>query len=266
MAGQIRELPKVSVVTINLNMRDDLEATIKSVIGQTYSNLEYLVIDGASTDGSVEVIRGHANRIHRWVSEPDLGLYDAMNKGTREASGEWVIFMNAGDEFYDSSAIADVFREIHSDADLIYGHSVRRYAREKVERVVRAELPGVLGLRMNCSHQSLFSRRSILMERPFSVGLMAADYEFLVRMHVEGKRFKMVDRVVGININGGISDRKRLRSLSERGRIATRYGLMTPLGALSYAGMASRAVIGPYIKFVLPRPVTGWLLRHKKFD
>jgi hypothetical protein len=119
---------------------------------------------------------------------------------------------------------------------------------------------------MNCSHQSLFTRRSILSTSPFSLGMMAADYEFLVRMHVEGARFKMVDHTIGVNVNGGVSDRERLRSLGQRRRIAAKYGLMTPWRFLSYAGMAGRAVLGPYLKCMLPLPVTGWLLRHRTFD
>lgn len=260
------EKPKVSVVTINLNMRAELEDTIKSVVAQTYPNLEYLIIDGGSRDGSVETIQRYADAIHYWVSERDAGLYDAMNKGARAAKGDWVIFMNAGDTFADATAVADMFSQDYRDAELLYGHSKRRYVKEGVERLARAEAPSVLPLRMNCSHQSLFTRRRLLAEHPFSIDLMAADYEFLVRMYVAGKNFQMVDRVVGVNANGGVSDRKRMQSLSQRGRIAARYGLMTPRRALSYAGMAARAVIGPYMKRILPRSVTAWVLTNKTFD
>jgi putative colanic acid biosynthesis glycosyltransferase len=266
MRAEKTEFPKISIVTVNLNMHDGLEATFTSVAAQTYPNVEYLVIDGGSTDGSVDAIRENASRIDYWVSETDDGLYDAMNKGVRAASGEWIIFMNAGDHFHHENAVAKVFQEAHSDADLVYGHSMRWYAREQVGRLVRAESPAVLPLRMNCSHQSLFTRRSVLLAKPFSLGLMAADYEFLVRVYVEGGRFKMVDHTIGVNVNGGISDRKRLRSLGQRRRVAVKYGLMTPGHALSYACMASRAVLGPWLKLMLPVPLTGWLLRHRTFD
>jgi putative colanic acid biosynthesis glycosyltransferase len=255
--------PKISVVTINLNMRDGLKGTIESVIAQDYPNLEYLVIDGGSQDGSTDLIREYADGIDYWVSEPDRGLYDAMNKGARAATGEWVIYMNAGDRFHDEKAVSDVFRDPHLDADLVYGHALISYEREQVKRLVLAQSPSVLPLRMNCSHQSLFTRCGIVLGSPFSLGLMAADYEFLVRMHVEGKRFKMVDRIIGVNANRGMSDRRRLRSLSQRCRIAVRYRLMTPRRALCYAGMAVKAVLGLWIKRVLPRPLTGWILRHK---
>ena len=255
--------PTISVVTINRNMREGLETTLKSVIAQTYENLEFLVIDGGSDDGSAELIRRFASEIDYWVSEPDGGIYDAMNKGVRAATGEWVIFMNAGDRFHDNGAVADVFGESHSDADLVYGHSVCWYPREKIERVVPGEPATVLPLRVNCSHQSLFARRSLLAERPFSLDLIASDYEFLVRMYVAGRRFKGIDRVVGVNSNGGISDVRRLRSLTERLKIATGHGLMTPRRALTYFSMSLRAWLGFYLRRALPKKVTAWIMRRR---
>jgi glycosyltransferase involved in cell wall biosynthesis len=254
--------PKVSVVTINRNMSEGLQTTLKSVTAQTYENLEFLVIDGASIDGSTELIRSFASEIDYWVSEPDEGIYDAMNKGVRAATGEWVIFMNAGDRFHDNDAIADVFRQSHADADLVYGHSVCWYPREKIERVVPAEAETVLPLRMNCSHQSLFARRSLLIESPFSLEFIASDYEFLVRMYVEGRRFKEINRIIGVKSTGGISDVRRIRSLSERARIATGHGLMTPRRALSYFSMTLRAGLGFYAKRALPSKITEWIMKR----
>jgi glycosyltransferase involved in cell wall biosynthesis len=253
-------LPTISVVTVNRNMRDDLETTIGSIIGQTYPRVEFLVVDGASTDGSLELIQRNESRIARWISEPDGGIYDAMNKGVRLATGEWLIFMNSGDSFHDRNAIAEVFSESHADADLVYGDSICRYRAEQLDRFVRAESPEVLPLRMNCSHQSLFTRRNLLLERPFSLGLIASDYEFLVRMRVEHRRFKHIDRIVGVNTTGGISDVNRLRSLRERAAIATKHGLMTPGRAVSYFAMSLRAGIGFCLRRALPPGVTAWMM------
>ena len=258
--------PKISVVTVSLNRCSELEGTIKSVLAQSYPNLEYLIIDGGSDDGSVDLIRQSSSRIQYWVSEPDHGIYDAMNKGTRAATGEWIVFMNAGDRFHDDAVVADMFAEPHNDADLVYGHTLLWYAREGVGKFIPAESTAALPLRMNCSHQSLFARRSLLVSIPFSLGLMVADYEFIVRMHKEGRRFKIVDRIVSIYVNGGISDMNRLRSLAQRWRIATRYGLMTLRRSLSYLVMGMRAGPGPYMKRILPRQLTVWILRRKRID
>jgi glycosyltransferase involved in cell wall biosynthesis len=259
-------VPKISVVTVNLNRCSELADTIKSVLAQSYPNIEYLVIDGGSDDGSVELIEQFGPRIHHCVSESDRGIYDAMNKGARAATGEWVIFMNAGDRFHDDTVVADVFAQPHDDADLVYGHTLLWYAHEGVGKFIAAESTAALPLRMNCSHQSLFARRSLLISRPFSLDLMVADYEFIVRMHKENRSFKIVDRIVSVYVNGGISDLNRLRSLAQRWRVSTRYGLMTLGGSLRYAIMALKAGPGPYIKRILPRPLAVWILRRKRMD
>jgi glycosyltransferase involved in cell wall biosynthesis len=244
-------------------MRDGLAATIESVLAQTYPHLEYLIIDGGSVDGSVDLIHRFASRITYWVSEPDRGIYDAMNKGVLAATGEWVIFMNSGDRLHDRNTIADVFSQDHSDVDLVYGHSTNWYASEELEKFKPAESQTTLPLRMNCSHQSLFTRRSLLLEQPFSLDFLAADYEFLVRMYTEGRHFRSVDRIVAVNTTGGVSDVKRLRSLTERAKIAIRHGLMTPRRTISYLRMGLFAILGPHVKRVLPKQVRAWILKRK---
>jgi glycosyltransferase involved in cell wall biosynthesis len=256
--------PKISVVTISLNRRDELEATIKSVLAQSYPNIEYLIIDGGSVDGTAELIKQWGSRIQYWVSEKDGGIYDAMNKGVRVATGEWVIFMNAGDRFHDETVVAEIFAAPHDDTDLVYGHSFVWYEREQIKRFLGAEPPAALALGMNCSHQSLFTRRALLLERPFSVGPMVSDYEFLVRMHLDGRRFKLVDRVVSVWTNGGISDKNRMRSLFQRWEVASRSGLLPRGGSLSYLGKGLRAFVAQYLRRILPQRLIVWILRRRK--
>ena len=99
---------KYSIITINYNNKDGLEKTILSVLGQTCHDYEYIIIDGGSTDGSVDVIKKYANRIDYWVSEPDSGRYPAMNKGINQAKGDYLNFMNSGDTFYSSTVLVDI--------------------------------------------------------------------------------------------------------------------------------------------------------------
>lgn len=111
---------KLSIITINYNNAQWLENTIRSIVSQGYTGFEYIVIDGASTDNSVEIIKKYADKIDYWLSEPDSGVYNAMNKGIEQAKGEYLLFINSGDTLYNNSVLSDVFsKKINSD--LIYG-------------------------------------------------------------------------------------------------------------------------------------------------
>lgn len=255
--------PKISVITVNYQMRDGLARTIRSVAGQTYPALEYLVIDGGSDDGSVDVIRESEGNIAYWVSERDSGLYDAMNKGVRAASGEWVIFMNSDDCFVDDRTIADMFAQDHGDAEIVYGHVLRRYDQHNVVRKFPAEPPSVLPWRMNCSHQSLFARRTLLLAHPFGSNI-SSDYEFLLGAYAEGHRFKCIDRAVSLVSAGGVSDANRLLSIRLRWQALSKLGLTSPMLALGYTYIALRAMAGQYGKRLVGQRLSAWILRHRK--
>jgi putative colanic acid biosynthesis glycosyltransferase len=259
-------LPKISVITINRNMADDLANTIESVLAQAYPNLEYLIIDGQSSDGSVEVIRANAGRIAYWSSERDRSLYDAMNKGVRAATGDWIIFMNSGDRFSDDNVLDDMFAVDHAGHDLVYGHAVWHHPRVGVDTERRAEPPEVLPLRMNCSHQALFTRRELLLEHPFEVDLLVADYAFLVRAWRSGARFYPMDRVVCRASAGGVSDRKRLQSLWQRLHVLFRQRLATPALLMRYAVMMVWEPLAGLVKGALPASAVKVLLRSRHRD
>ena len=116
---------KLSVITVSFNARDVIRQTLASVTGQTYSDLEYIVIDGGSTDGTQAVIGEYTARIARFVSEPDGGIYFGMNKGIAAATGDFVLFLNAGDRFADERVLEDVaaFIGAHPGADAVFGDS-----------------------------------------------------------------------------------------------------------------------------------------------
>lgn len=114
---------KFSIITINFNNRDGLRKTIESVVNQTFRDFEYIIIDGGSTDGSVEVIKEYADRINHWVSEPDKGIYNAMNKGILKAHGEYLNFMNSGDCFFDKERLQKIIN-LNCDSDIIVGQDL----------------------------------------------------------------------------------------------------------------------------------------------
>lgn len=256
--------PTVSVVTINYNRAAELEATIQSVLAQTWPALEYIVIDGGSTDGSAEVIRSHAARLAHWVSERDAGVYDAMNKGTRAATGDWVIFMNAGDSFHGPQAVADAFSAPREDADILYGDVIRRAA-DGSERLVPAR-DDALPLQMPASHQSIFTRRGLLLAHPFATDFsISADHEFLLWAQGEGARLRRVPAVIAIFTRGGLSDQKRGAALRQLRAMLKRHGRFKGV-ALRYWLYVLRAHTGTAARAVLPAALTRWLLARKNFD
>lgn len=115
----------ISIITVVFNGKEHLEETILSVLNQTYDNIEYIIIDGASTDGTLDIIKKYEDKIDYWVSEKDKGIYDAMNKGINLANGEWLNFMNAGDKFYNDDTLEGVLKEnIIDQADCIYSNTI----------------------------------------------------------------------------------------------------------------------------------------------
>ncbi len=114
-------MPKISIITISYNNREGLDKTIRSVVSQNFQNFEYLVIDGGSNDGSKEVIKKYEDKINFWVSEPDKGIYNAMNKGILQAKGEYLLFINSGDVLFDEDALRKSAEQFQN-ADVISGN------------------------------------------------------------------------------------------------------------------------------------------------
>ena len=196
----------VTIITVCRNHAKELERTIRSVESQTWQEKEYLVIDGASTDDSLDVIKAHEASITRWVSEPDQGIYDAMNKGVKMAQGEWVIFMNAGDTFAGDDTLQRVFGN-PLDADVIYGDVI------KGELVKKAEAPRNAHRMFYC-HQSAFVRTSCLREFPFDIRhRMSADFKQVKQLFLSGKRFRQLDFPVANFDTQGVSNRNRSAGL-----------------------------------------------------
>ena len=116
----------ISIVTVSYNAVLTIEQTILSVINQTYPNVEYIIIDGGSTDGTVDIIKKYEDKIAYWVSEPDKGIYDAMNKGGLKATGDFIQFLNAGDWFENEYVIEKIFKDWYKRVDVIYGDMIIR--------------------------------------------------------------------------------------------------------------------------------------------
>jgi len=183
-------MKKFSIITINYNNCAGLRKTIESVVNQTYTDFEYIVIDGGSTDGSAEVIREYAERIDYWVSEPDKGIYNAMNKGILKATGEYLNFMNSGDCFYTMEALASV--SCFTD-DLIMGNIHQAGTNNILKYKSNMSLYDLCIYGIN--HQATFFKRHIFEKRLYDETLkIMADWKLAVECIVFDEcSFRYVD-------------------------------------------------------------------------
>ena len=150
---------KLSIITINYNNRDGLRKTIESVVNQTCRDYEYIIIDGGSTDGSVDIIKQYADKIDYWISEPDKGIYNAMNKGIAKASGEYLNFMNSGDCFYDCNSIAE-FLKLQANEDIVFGNMVDSDTGKRIGCISSANITAADFLTASLPHQASFIHKN----------------------------------------------------------------------------------------------------------
>jgi len=215
------ENPLISVITVVFNGEKYLEKTIQSVLGQTHGNIEYIIIDGGSADKTLDIIKKYEYAIDYWVSEPDKGIYDAMNKGVLLAGGEWINFMNSGDVFYESGSIKALSGYFREKESLIYGDVLISYV--NFVKKIYAKSVSSLWKGMICCHQSIFARKQILFKLGFNEEYkMAADYDFLCRVYLGGYLIRRVDFVISKVIAGGVTETRRIETLRELMRISER--------------------------------------------
>lgn len=218
---------KVSIITVVYNAASTIEATLLSVLNQSYTNIEYIVIDGASKDGTVDIIKKYADRISAFVTGPDDGIFDAMNKGIELASGNLVNFMNSGDVFYDSNVVGDIISawEAKNGPDLIYGNSWIKHLSGSLERMPAGRNPDDLKKGPIFRHGAMFVNSNLQKQYPFKTGKkynVCADFDFIYHMYVLGKRMVFEDRDVLMYSDGGVSSNK-LECASYNGMIVMHY-------------------------------------------
>ena len=185
---------KLSVITINYNNRDGLKKTIESVVNQTYKDFEYIIIDGGSTDGSVEVLKEYSDKIDYWVSEPDKGIYNAMNKGIDIAKSEYCIFMNSGDLFYSNTTLSRILDHLDG-TDIIYGNTQESNGNitKHKDKITFATL--YYG---SLCHQSAIIKTTLLQKFHYDESLkIVSDWKFFLQTLIfENSTYKGVDMFI----------------------------------------------------------------------
>ena len=223
MSDRIAGQPLVSIITVCLNSERHLERTIWSVLGQTYRKIEYIIVDGGSTDGTLDIIRKYENRISRWLSEPDQGLYDAMNKGVALAAGELVGIINS-DDWYAPQAAKNVVSAYLNDpeAGVFFGDLELVDETGGYRQVVPGRPEDIGSLRWRVVHPATFVRRDLYRTRQYDLRFaVSADFDFLWKLHRAGVRFHYCPEVLASVSTGGKS--YGCRTLIEEWRVRRKY-------------------------------------------
>ncbi|MGN1196321.1 MAG: glycosyltransferase family 2 protein [Acetatifactor sp.] len=203
----------LSIITVCFNAEKEIEKTIQSVLKQTNTSFEYLIIDGLSRDKTVEIANEYKKQFdsrgiaYRVISEKDNGIYNAMNKGTRLASREWLLFLNAGDYLIDENVIDKINGYTFADLDIVYGDAIEELdVPSKLRRDMKARSLEEIKNGMVFCHQCTFIRRDKLLEFPYDETYrIAGDFNFFYGSYRKGFSFKHIDEKIAVFILGGAS-------------------------------------------------------------
>lgn len=212
---------KISIITINYNNVEGLKRTIESVVNQTSKDYEYIIIDGGSTDGSVDVIKLYSNRIDYWESESDRGIYHAMNKGVKVATGEYVIFMNSGDKFYSNEIIAD-FIKLNPKEDILSGDA-------KLSTGSIMNSPENITFKFfydeGLCHQTCFIRTELQKAHLYNENLsIVSDWEFFIKVLIlENASYRKLTNIISMYDCNGISSNNLELHHKERKDVLEKY-------------------------------------------
>ena len=228
--------PKFSIITVTYNAGAVLEDTIQSVITQTYRNVEYIIVDGGSKDHTLDIINRYREHIHTLVSEPDKGLYDAMNKGIRLATGDYLCFLNAGDELHEDDTLQLMVHSITGTElpDVLYGEPAIVDEEGHFLRMRRLSAPEDLNWKsfkdgMLVCHQAFFPRRELA--EPYDLRYrFSADFDWCIRIMKKSHTLHNTHLTLIDYLNEGMTTRNHRASLHERFRIMCRhYGYLSTL-------------------------------------
>tara|TARA_B100001250_G_C19768616_1_gene775993 strand:- start:138 stop:851 length:714 start_codon:yes stop_codon:yes gene_type:complete len=225
--------PKISIITVVYNDKDGLQETIDSVASLNYDNIEFIVIDGGSNDGTAELIRKYESNIDYWVSEDDDGIYDAMNKGIRAAHGDWVNFMNAGDYFANENVLNEIDFTANKKVDILYGYKSQKEKLFYPMNIKNLEIGVIFG-----NHQSMFFNKNKLQHELYydEKYKIYADYELVNRIYkLNNSIIHFVNVLVADFEGGGVSEKPSTQKRKDKYKIVYKsYGVIGVLRAIVY--------------------------------
>lgn len=245
---------KISIVTVVFNDKIGLAKTFESIFNQNISRdiFEYIIIDGRSNDGTFDFIKNNAEKIDKWISESDNGIYDAMNKGIKLAKGDYIIFMNAGDTFVSSNTLVMVEKYLSkSEVDLLAGSAKVVYLDHSTKKKMGTK-PYKNSKYMPVCHQSLFAKRDVLLRFPFDLSYkLAADFNFIMHAINADCTFLLIEDDISLVSAGGVSDIKRCEVWNEYQRVHDKFNKPTLNSNTFYLGRKCMEIIKMPIKKII---------------
>ena len=247
-------MTKISIITVVYNSEKYIRRTIESIVGQDYPAIEYIIIDGKSKDTTMQIVNEYRDRIAVIVSEPDKGLYDAMNKGLRLATGSYVLYINSGDALSSPTLLSDIFNNVPADSDVIYGDTQITDEDGNILHNRRHRPPEQLTWRdykrgMLVCHQSFIAKRTLCDEYDTNYRY-AADFDWCLNILLKSREVTNYGKDISFFMDGGQTKRTIVPGLKERYRIMCKY-----------YGKAKAT----FWNFILGVKFGWWMIWHKWF-
>lgn len=223
--------PKFTIITVTYNAAKVLEETIQSILSQSYKNVEYIIVDGQSKDGTLQITDKYRRWIHCLISEPDKGLYDAMNKGIQLATGDYLCFLNAGDKFHEANTLQHIVHSLKENElpDVIYGETAIVDHNGKFLHMRRLSAPENLNWKsfkkgMLVCHQAFFAKRELAVQEPYFLRYrFSADFDWCIRIMKKARLLHNTHLTLIDYLNEGMTTRNHKASLKERFRIMVKH-------------------------------------------
>ncbi len=222
-----RNLPIVSIITVVYNSEKYIEKTIKSVINQSYPNVEFIIVDGKSTDKTIEIIKKYKNSIDNWISESDNGIYDAMNKGIKLSTGDYIWFINSGDEINSLNVLEHVFENKTNKADVYYGETLIIDLESKTIGMNRRKAPSSLSWKsfrkgMLITHQSIIVSKKNVVDYNLNYKF-SSDFDWIIQILKKAETIENTNIILSKYMDGGRTKQTLIPGLKERYLIMIEY-------------------------------------------
>lgn len=269
IALENQDEPTITVITIVRNNSLGLRKTIESVSSQSWHKLEYLVIDGTPTGGkqdeNLKLLHQHSSSIDFWLSCLDKGIYDAMNRGALLAKGKFLLFMNAGDQFYSQHSLKEFASFWNPQIDILYGDYCIDYSNKNLSRIHRVNpilsYMDLLYAMVFC-HQSLLIRTDLQRKYPYTLDRITSDYGFVLQCFQEGYKFAHAPVIVARVDTAGISNQRRVKVQLERWKFCRKF-YPRPWLSLFFLGIVASTALRSYTQKLLGNHLTSIVLRIK---